>query len=336
MQSHNWQVYGHDWAVNQLRKAIYNQRTRHAYLITGIDGIGKRTLAYCFAMAINAPHADGSGNIDYEHRSAKKIMSGNHPDIVLAARDEKTDALKIEAVRELTGKLSLKPYEARYRVAILEDFQKARPQAQDALLKTLEEPAETAVLMVLASSIEGILPTITSRCQILSLRPLAIPTVREVLMTHYNVDPTTADLVARVCGGRIGWAIAAVQAGSTLLQDRQQALLALEEALRGSRAQRFAVADTLGKDKIGALPVLELWLTYWRDVLLTANGATHSLTNIDHQAQIRELASYIGVEQARQALHTTRDTISTLQHTNTNARLALEVMFLDYPGLRVR
>ena len=168
---HNWLVYGHDWAVNHLRKAIQNDRTRHAYLITGIDGIGKRTLAYTFAMALNSPAPDDPGNIDYDDRAAKIIMSGNHPDMVLSQLDEKTGALKIEQVREVTTKLSLRPYEARFRVAILDDFQNARPQAQDALLKTLEEPADTAVLLVLARSTENLLPTITSRCQLLTPAP---------------------------------------------------------------------------------------------------------------------------------------------------------------------
>lgn len=330
---HNWHIYGHDWAVNQLRKAILNGRSRHAYLFTGIDAIGKRTLAYTFAMALNAPHPDNPANIDYDTGTAKRIMSGNHPDIVLSHTDEKTGALKIEQIREVTGKLALKPYEARYRVAILADFEKARPEAQDALLKTLEEPAETSVLIVLAHGTQGILPTITSRCQILTLRPLPVDAVRDVLEREYQVPPPDADLIARLSGGRIGWAISAIQPDSADLSQRDEALNMLEEILTLNRAGRFAKADGLGRDKLALYPLLELWMTYWRDVLLVASGAALPLTNIDREENIRALADDIGADAAAHALHSTRETLATLQRTNTNARLALEVMFLDYGRL---
>lgn len=334
LTSHNWFIYGQDWAVNHLRKAIVNNRARHAYLFSGIDAIGKRTLAYNFAMALNAPHPAEPGNINFDNSAAKRIMSGNHPDIVLSKTDEKTGALKIEQIREVTTKLALKPYEARYRVAILEDFQNARPQAQDALLKTLEEPAETSVLMVLARGTEGILPTITSRCQVLNLRPLSIDQVRAVLEREYQVPPPDADLIARVSGGRIGWALDAIQEDSPALAQREQALDMLENLLTRNRIRRFDEADGLGRDKNALFPLLELWMTYWRDVLLVTNGTSLPLTNIDREANIRDLAAQISADEAVHALRATQNTLNILQHTNTNTRLAMEVLFLDYPGLR--
>jgi len=332
-EAHNWIVYGHDWAVNHLRKAIANDRTRHAYLITGVDNIGKRTLAYAFAMALNAPHPDVPGDIDYETRHAKKIMSGNHPDIVLTERDEKTGALKIAAVRDLTGKLALKPYEAPYRVAILDDFQFARPQAQDALLKTLEEPAASSVLLVLASSTDGILSTITSRCQVLNLRPLSVAGTRDVLETQYHVPGPDADLLARVSGGRVGWAIQAAAPESDLLAQRTEALDALEEVVQRNRAGRFDMADALGRDKLAIPAILDLWITYWRDVVMISTGASVPLTNIDREDALISLAGNTSPEAAARALRATREAAATILRTNTNARLVLEVMFLDYPGL---
>lgn len=333
LTEHNWLVHGHDWAVNHLRKALLNGRTRHAYLVTGIDAIGKRTLAYNLAMALNSPHADEPANIDFEARAAKRIMSGNHPDIVLSQLDEKTGSLKIEAIREVTTKLALKPYEAKFRVAILDDFQNARPQAQDALLKTLEEPAETSILVVLARGTEGILSTITSRCQVISLRPLPIEMVRRVLEREYHAAPPDADLIARVSGGRIGWAIAAVGDDGQQLEQRAAALDLLEQSVMQNRVGRFALADDLGRDKLAVFPLLELWMTYWRDVLMVASGTRLPLTNIDREDSIRDLAQ-VGADHATRALNITRDTLSLLQGTNTNPRLALEVMFLDYPHFR--
>ncbi len=330
---HNWPVYGHDWAVDHLRKAIAHERTRHAYLFAGVDSIGKRTLAYSFAMALNAPLNGEPGNIDHDQRAARNIRGGSHPDIVLSERDEKTGALKIDAVRALTTKLSLKPYEAAYRVAILDDFQFARPQAQDALLKTLEEPAETSVLLVLASSTDSILSTITSRCQVLNMRPLSVEATRTILENQYHVPPPDADLIARVSGGRVGWAIQAADPESELMENRATALNVLEDALQTNRAGRFNLADELGKDKLAALPVLELWITYWRDVLLKAGGTSLPITNTDREDALVALAGNVPMTEATRALLATREARATLQRTNTNARLVLEAMFLDYPGL---
>ncbi|MEO0560965.1 MAG: DNA polymerase III subunit delta' C-terminal domain-containing protein [Chloroflexota bacterium] len=332
---HNWPVYGHDWAVDHLRKAVQHARARHAYLLTGVDNIGKRTLAYAFAMALNAPSDDGTGNVDFEARAARNIMKGSHPDIILTERDEKTGALKIAAVRELTTKLALKPYEARYRVAIIDDFQAARGQAQDALLKTLEEPAETSVLLLIANSTDGILSTITSRCQVLNLRPLSIDGVRDVLERQYHVPPPDADLLARVSGGRVGWAIAAAAPESTMLDARAEALDVLEAALGQNRVGRFKLAEDMGRDKLAVLPILDLWLTYWRDVMLVATGAAAHLplTNADRQDALVSLAGNLPPDAATRALHATRETHRLLERTNTNPRLALEAMFLDYPGL---
>ena len=330
---HNWPVYGHDWAVDRLRRAIINDRLRHAYLFVGIDAIGKRTLAYSLAMALNAPHPNAPANIDTEANTARRIKSGNHPDIVLSQLDEKTGAFKIEAVREVTTKLALRPYEARFRVAILDEFQNARPQAQDALLKTLEEPAETALLVVLARSTDGILSTITSRCQTLSLRPLPVAEVRRILEQHYEVDPPDADLIARVSSGRVGWAIDAAHPDSPALKQREMALDMLEEVLGHNRAGRFGIADGLGRDKPALFPLLELWMTYWRDVLLVASGTNLPLTNIDREAVVRDVGAALTTEEAAAALNVTRETLTMLQRTNTNPRLAVEVMFLDWPGL---
>lgn len=329
---HNWPIYGHDWAVNQLRKAMMNGRSRHAYLFTGVDGIGKRTLAYTFAMALNAPTENA--NIDFDHRATKLIMHGSHADIITPEYDEKTGALKIQAVREVTAKLALKPYEARYRIAIIPDFEKANAQAQDALLKTLEEPAESSALFITANTTDNILATITSRCQVLSLRPLSLELVRDVLIHQYQLAPDQADLIARVSGGRMGWAVEAIAPDSTIMTERAAQLDALETAVQQSRKGRFDVAQDIAKlDKIDILPILELWQTYWRDVLLAVTGSELPLTNIDRERTIRALARQTTVSQALAALNATRKTLTTIQTTNTNPRLALEVMFLDYPGL---
>src|SRR5829696_3324812 len=119
MSSGNWQVYGHDWAIEHLRKGIAHWRIRHAYLIVGAESFGKETLARAFASTLNCTNSDVQPC--GECSSCKRIASGNHPDIVYSERESETSPLKIEEIRSVTQRLALKPFEARYRIAIFRD-----------------------------------------------------------------------------------------------------------------------------------------------------------------------------------------------------------------------
>jgi DNA polymerase III subunit delta' len=332
MTNHNWPVYGHDWAVEHLRKGLANRRNRHAYLITGPESVGKDTLARAFAQTLNCTHEDETVRPCGECRSCKLIGSGNHPDLMYSELDANTGALKIEEIRTATQRLALKPYEARYRIAIFRDFDHARGQGQDALLKTLEEPPPQAVLILLAPSSDALLATITSRSQMIPLRPVAADIVRDILIEHKSAPPEQADLLAGLCGGRIGWAMRALE-DPDLLEQREQALSLLENLLDVTRAKRFDLADDLSKDKLALYPLLELWQSYWRDVVLVCENAPVPPANRDRREAIERLSARLTAEEALGALQATRALLRNLS-MNLNLRLALEVMFLDYPGLR--
>ena len=331
--AHNWPVYGHDGAVDFLVRGMTNGRLRHAYLIVGAPSTGKRTLARTFAMALNCEDADPARRPCGECRTCKLITSGNHPDVMTTETDPSTGALKIEAIRGITSRIAMKPYQARSRVAILPDFDHAQPRAQDALLKTLEEPPDYAVLVLLADSTESILPTILSRSQIVQLRPAAASVVREVLVQRLSLGSEQADSISRFSGGRVGWALRAAQ-DESILQARAEALDLLESIIGMTRGQRFSLADKLSNDKAALAERLELWLTYWRDVLLQAEGTPVKVCNVDRRAAIERLLYTVDSDQARAALHATRALLDRLSY-NINLRLALEVMLLDYPGLEV-
>jgi DNA polymerase-3 subunit delta' len=305
-------------------------RIRHAYLIVGAESVGKETLARAFAQAVNCTYPDEAQRPCGECRACKLIISGNHPDVVYAEHDPNTGSLKIEEIRALAQKIALKPYEARYRVAIFRDFDHARGPAQDALLKTLEEPPPQAMLILLAPAADALLPTITSRSQIISLRPVAVNIIHEVLL-HRGANDERAELLARLSSGRIGWAIRAHE-DPALLEQRDTALNLLDEILSYSRAKRFDVAEDLSKDKLSLYPLLELWQTYWRDALLLCEGVPVPPTNSDRREKLQQLARQMSPDDALHALQSTRAMLDNLS-LNLNLRLALEVMFLDYPGL---
>jgi len=331
MIHHHWPVYGHDWAVEHLRKSIAHSRIRHAYLIVGSESIGKETLARALAMTLNCISEDENARPCGQCSSCKRIASGNHPDMIYSELDGTTGALKIEEIRAVTGKIALKPYEARYRIAILRDFDHARPQAQDALLKTLEEPPPQALMILLAPSTESVLPTIASRSQVIHLRPVPTEVVHNVLINEKHVPEDQADLLARLSGGRMGWVMQAL-AEPSMLEQRTAALDLLESLIPMNRAKRFEIAEDLSKDKLALYPLLELWQSYWRDVLLICQGIGDNPANIDRIAALQQIANTTSKDEALKALQATRTLLSSLS-TNLNLRLAIEVMFLDYPGL---
>jgi DNA polymerase-3 subunit delta' len=328
-----WNVEGHDWAVNFLRASLRHGRVRHAYLITGSHNIGKSTLAHAFAAALNCTHEDEARRPCGECSSCKRLRSGNHPDVLYTVQDERSGALRIDTLRALMRDLALKPFSSRYRVAILHDFDHAQPRAQDALLKTLEEPASHAVLLVLAQGLENVLPTIRSRCQWLPLRPVPTEQVRLALVGR-GASPEQATLLARLSSGRIGWAIAALE-NPVVLEERDHILNMLGEAVRGCRAVRFGIADTLKreaeKDRDALRYLLEIWQTFWRDVLLLAQHSPVKPCNTDRVVEMQQWVQRIQPRDAQRALLATRRLLYTTLATNANVLLALETMLLDYP-----
>ncbi len=323
-----WPVIGHEWAIDHLDRALRHERVRHAYLITGPDHIGKTTLARAFAAALACT---GDPRPCGECRACRLFLKGAHPDLTIIDSGEKGGVLKIEQVRELQQVLALRPYEARYRVAILRRFHEANPSAANALLKTLEEPMPSVVLILTATTADALLPTIVSRCQPIHLRPLSLETVRAALQARGDVPDEQADMLARISGGRIGWALSALE-DPAALEQRKEAVALLAQALGANRRERFKLVETLPGDKAALLPLLDVWQGYWRDVLLLATGSQAPITNVDEAEGLRNLAASVGADAAHRALNATCRTIVALGQ-NANARLALEVLMLDYPRL---
>ncbi len=328
MTSSHWPIIGHEWAVENLDRAVIEQRPAHAYLISGPVHIGKTTLARALALALNcsASAARPCGQC----RSCQLIAANKHPDVQLIEPDGLR--VKIDQVRALQHDLSLKPIEGRYRVAIFEQFEVATIEAQNALLKTLEEPPAYAVLILLTADPELLLPTIVSRCQGIALRPLTIARVGEALMQSWNVDRERANLLAHLSGGRLGWAILAVRDRASL-EARSRALDDLLVLLNSERVTRFAYAEALARKDDRTRDTIDLWRTWWRDVMLCASGSTAELVNIDRLTQIQSLAKQIDVTQAKAAAEACGRALWQIER-NAAARLVVEVLLLDFPTLR--
>lgn len=327
----NWQMFGHEWAVALLREHIVQGRPRHAYLLTGPRGVGRRTLALRLAQALNCPQPVAPGEPCLSCRTCSQIERMQHPDLAIIQADRVGGVIKVEQVRELQHALSLAPYQARYRVAILLRFEETNASAANALLKTLEEPHPQVVLVLTAESAESLLPTIVSRCEILRLRPLSIETVQQGLQTHWGVPADTAELLAHLSGGRIGYALHLHQEPELMLL-RQAMLDKHRELLTDSRVKRFAEADKLCKDKDNLRLAIETWQSFWRDVYLHATGSAVPISNLDCRQEVERLARSLGAESAYRMVANLQQA-GLLLDENVNPRLTLEVLMLDLPRL---
>ncbi|MHB8625082.1 MAG: DNA polymerase III subunit [Aggregatilineales bacterium] len=327
--STDWGVAGHEWAVTHLARSLANDRLRHAYLITGPSGVGKSTLALGLACAANClSEIRPCGHC----RACRLILAGSYADVSLIRAEDKT--LKIDQIREMQRTLALRPVEARYRVVILENFHEASGGAADALLKTLEEPPPSVILILTAERADGLSPTIRSRCQPLALRPLPAGIVRAELEKRGLAEGEQALLLAQLSGGRLGWALHAA-GDETALTERTSALDMLEAAVSAERIGRFQTAERLAVDAKDRLPdILALWQSYWRDVLLLVSAAPVEIVNRDRRHMLEQLAAGLHIDDVTRVLASIRSTARYLEQ-NVNARLALEVLMLDLPRLRL-
>ncbi|HKG54097.1 MAG TPA: DNA polymerase III subunit delta' [Anaerolineales bacterium] len=330
MMTGNWNLIGHEWAVDMLKKHVIHGTARHAYLFAGPPGLGRRTLALRFAQALNCQTHVEAGIPCGQCRDCKQIEAMQHADLTIIQADSEGGTLKVDKIREARRSLTLKPYQANYRVALFLRFQEANDNAANALLKTLEEAPSYAVLILTADNPEQLLPTIVSRCEVLRLRPLKIENIQSALENR-GIETSQARLIAHIAGGRFGYALRLIE-NETLLEMREERLNDLQGLISASRVEKFAYADKLARDKESMRQDILIWLSYWRDVLLRSAQAETPLVNVDHNVEIEELAGRLDLSVARRAVSNFEDVLEKMER-NVNSRLLAEVLLLDLPRL---
>ena len=324
----NWGLLGHDWAVNLLRQHIVHDAVRHAYLFAGPPGVGRRTLALRFARALSCTNPPAPGESCGTCRACQQIEAMQYPDLSVVQAEGEGAVLKIDQVRQVNHSLSLKPYQSKHRVALFLRFQEANLNAQNALLKTLEEAPSYAILILTTDSAEQLLPTIVSRCEIMRLRALPIEAVEEHLLQH-GASPEDARLLAHLSNGRPGYALRLMNDPEGL-KSRTERLDDLRELMPATRVKKFSYADKLAKDKDNFRRVLTLWSSYFRDIMLTAAQTDSPLANVDRAEEIAALAKSLSLPQARRTVSSLERAVELLDK-NINARLLAEVTLLDLP-----
>jgi len=340
-------VVGHRQAIALLERALDGDRLNHAYLFVGPARVGKAALARAFAQALNC---SGEPRPCGQCRPCRLIARGVYPDFRLlqggrsapegsgarasgGGERAASRSIGIEPIRELQREAALAPYEGHWKVYVVADAQFLTPEAANCLLKTLEEPPAHVLLILTADEPDALLPTIVSRCQQIRLAPVPTDELRAALRDRWQVEPARAELLARLAAGRPGWAID-ILADPKPLEERATHLADLLALGRGTRNDRFAYAEKLaqeyGRDPERVVRVLDLWLGWWRDLLLTQAGCEEMVGNWDRLDDLRRRARLLSVQQIRAALRSVEATLTHLAQ-NVNPRLALEVLVLGLP-----
>jgi DNA polymerase-3 subunit delta' len=338
----NWNMLGHEWAVDMLHQQVAHGEVRHAYLFCGPPGLGRRTLALRLAQALNCTKTIAPGIPCGVCRDCKQIEEMRHPDLSIIEptikdpNDSKklipapNGEIRIEQIRDLQRTINLKPYQSKYRVLIFLRFNQTNDSSANALLKILEEAPAHAILLLTADTPEQLLPTIISRCEILRLRALPISAIESDLLER-GVDEERARLLAHISGGRPGYARSLVD-DITLLEKREERLNDLQTLLPAPRVEKFSYADKLSKDKESMRQVILIWLSYWRDVMLRVAGAETPLINVDRNMEIEFLAGRLDLSTARRVVSDLESALEKMDK-NVNSRLLAEVLLLDWPHL---
>ena len=310
-------IIGYQQIVGELQRTMASDRIAGAYLFVGPMGVGKETVARYFAQLIFCQQDTEPPTVCGTCLACRKVGSGNHPDLQFIRPEG--SLLKIGQIRALQKQIIYEPFEASRKVYILTDVERMNAEAENCLLKTLEEPPASSVLILLTSNVEALLPTTRSRCQILQFHPIPTQELVEILIDRFSVAPEQATTLAIAAGGAIGKALTQLEKGSMLTEEVPDILK--ETDLLAA----FRLAENL-KDNPETLGDLVTW---YRDLLFLQQGAPSDLiTHIHSLEELQVIVPRYSHLRIQQAIQTIFDTKSLIENTNTNATLALEVMCL--------
>lgn len=318
-------ITGLKYVKSYLQKAIELNRISHAYIFSAEKGCGKRTMAKAFAEALQCEQ--GGTDACGACVACRQVEGDNHPDVIWVTH-EKPNTISIDEIREQVNKtIAIKPYKSKYKIYIIPDAEMMTLQAQNAILKTIEEPPEYAVLILLTANETELLPTIHSRCVMLRFRPISAELVKKYLMEHFQIPDYKAEICASFGQGNIGKA-------ARLATDERFSVMKDEALALVKACKDMPVPDLidsvkqLSEYKIDINDYLDFLMVWYRDVLLFK--ATKDLNNVIFQEETRNImkqadtCSYDGLEIIINALGTAKERLAA----NVSFELTMELLFL--------
>ncbi len=323
-------ILGHDSIKGHLQKAVQTGMVSHAYIFNGEAGMGKKSLARAFALSLLCEENRGEGCMACH--ACKQVLSGNHPDLIYVTH-EKPSSIGVEDIRkQIYDTIFIMPYSSPYKIYIVDEAEKMTVQAQNALLKTIEEPPSYAVLILLTTSQEAFLPTILSRCVQLKVKPLKDEMVRAYLTEKRQVSGPDADIYVAFARGNLGKAIS--------ISDSEDFQVMIQEILKVLKkihcmdiSEILDFIRMLKEDKLDIEECLDFIQMWYRDVLLYKVTKDESLLIFKDEcnsiSEVSNLAAYDGLERILDSITRTRMRL----HSNVNMELVMELMLLSMKDL---
>ena len=318
-------VLGHEQTIAHMKNAIQLRKVSHAYIINGEKGSGKKMLANIYAQTLQCQTRGTEPCM--ECQSCKQAVNRNQPDIIHVTH-EKPNTISVEDIRgQLNGDIMIKPYSSPYKIYIVDEAEKLTVQAQNALLKTIEEPPMYAVILLLTSNVNALLPTILSRCVVLNMKPVADEKVRKFLMEEMQVPDYKADVCVAFARGNIGKAKSL--ASSEEFENIKGEALSLLKYIQDMELHEIVSAiKKISEYKLEVNDYFDIMAIWFRDVLLfKATKDANHLVFREELGAIRKCAqrsSYEGIETIINAL----DTAKRRLEANVNFELVMELLLL--------
>ena len=318
-------ILGHEQIKEHFRNAVQTGKVSHAYILSGEAGMGRKSLANAFALSLLCEK--GMEEPCMQCHACKQVLSGNHPDLIYVTH-EKPASIGVDDIREqINDTIQVRPYSSYYKIYIVDEAEKMTQQAQNALLKTIEEPPSYAVILLLTTNQDAFLPTILSRCVQLKLKPLRDEVVREYLVQSLGIEESQAEIYAAFARGNLGKAIHLAE--SEEFRVMYDALILMLKHLKDADiSELLEYIRKLKEENLdirGCLDFMQMW---YRDVLMYKTTKDINLLIFkDEFSTIKAMSTvsgYDGLERILQAIEKARVRLDA----NVNMELVMELMFL--------
>lgn len=319
-------IIGHKAVIEHLQDAIEMKKISHAYIFEGEKGSGKKELADAFSRALECEQK-GKDSCGTCH-SCMQAKSHSHPDIIWV-NHEKENTISVDEVRtKVNNDIVIKPYSGPYKIYIIDEAEKLNEQAQNALLKTIEEPPEYAVIILLTTNIGIFLPTIISRCITLHLKPVDYKDVEKYILSHMDIDPDKVKFLVKYSMGNIGKAMRLAQS-EEFEQMREDCVHLLKYIDEMTEYEVIEYMKNLSKYKLEMTEFLDMMMMWYRDVLLLkATGNVDQVIFIEEYGKIKDLTIYKSYEQINNILMAFEKTKKRLR-ANVNFETAMELLLWE-------
>jgi DNA polymerase-3 subunit delta' len=318
-------IIGQPVLVGSLKRAVREDMVANGYIFCGPEGSGKSLGAAVFARALNC-RGEEQDKPCGSCISCRKFESGNHPNIEVI---KPTGAsIKIKQIREVIAKVSKKPFESGYKVLIMDDADKMTQDAQDAFLKTLEEPPANTIFILLAQNHNSLLPTVLSRCQVFNMRKVSTQQIEDYLLKNYNYDKEQISFAAVSANGIIGRAVEMLS--NKELQDTRRLYVSLTAKIaNNSYTELAAAAGELTENKEAADKLLDFMLSWYRDILISKQDCEKQvLVNSDNADIIVRQGLNLDEKKLNRIIDAIKRTISYINH-NVGTKNSIDSMLLN-------